>query len=87
MKKEGVHTYKGIDYVRLSSLPVEQSDSLKRVLTDRTLIKIQVDERILDDCVLYSAYDKWYELQNKATKVEVALQKPSINYKEVLPAA
>ena len=88
MKKEGVSTYKGIDYVQLSSLPNEQVDALNHILTDRTLIKIQVNDVVLEDCVLYSTYESWYESQTKASRVEVTIQKQSMkDYKEVLPAA
>jgi hypothetical protein len=60
MKKISVKIYKGIEYVQLSALPVTQAESLKHTLNERTLIKILMNDEILHDCVLYSAYEKWF---------------------------
>jgi hypothetical protein len=60
MKKINVRIYKGIEYVQLSELPAIQAESLKNTLNERTLIKILMDDEILHDCVLYSAYEKWF---------------------------
>ncbi len=61
MKKLSKRVYKGIEYVRLGSLSPAQAESLKQTLNNRTLIKILHEEVILTDCVLYSAYEAWYE--------------------------
>jgi len=60
MKKVSKRTYKGIDFIRLSSLSEEQAASLKTSLTSRTLIKILMFDEVIDDCVLYSAYEQWF---------------------------
>ena len=60
MIKLSVRIYKGIEYVQLGALPAAQAESLRQTLNERTLIKILIDDVILLDCVLYSAYEKWF---------------------------
>lgn len=51
--------YKGISFVRLSSLPMDQ----KQVIAQSKIrkIKIKTDSSILADCVQYLDYESWYE--------------------------
>jgi hypothetical protein len=60
MEKISKRTFRGIDYVQLSTLSKNQAESLKQSLDERTLIKILKNDVILNDCVLYSAYEKWF---------------------------
>ena len=60
MKKLAKRTYKGIDYIRLDSLPQHQADALAKSLNPRTLIKIQKNDEVVADCVLYEVYEKWH---------------------------
>ena len=59
MKKINKKSYKGIDYIRLSALPPKEAEIFQKKLTSRTLIKIMIFDEIIDDCVLYSAYETW----------------------------
>jgi hypothetical protein len=59
MKKINKKSYKGIDYVRLSTLPPNEAELLKKNLTSRSLIKIMIYDEIIDDCVLYGEYEAW----------------------------
>ena len=61
MTKLNKKTYRGIEYINLSSLSGDQSHSLSKSLSDRTLIKILQDDLVVADCVLYSAYEDWFE--------------------------
>lgn len=81
-------TYKGIEYIELSSLPVAEAESLKASLTQRTLIKILKDDEVLKDCVLYSAYEKWFAANYKEVekaKLQV-IQTSKTAYAEPIPA-
>lgn len=77
MKKLAKRNFKGIDYIRLNALPRAQADALRKSLSSRTLIKIQMYDEVFDDCVLYETYEKWH----KNYQEEAALQnaEPSIN--------
>lgn len=86
MKKIRVRIYKGIEYVQLSALPAVQAESLKHTLNERTLIKILMDDEILSDCVLYSAYEKWFIGFSKEIK-EPILPQPSPSLGEPVPVA
>ena len=61
MKKLTNINFKGIDYIQLSALSAIQAKLLKETLTKRTLIKILKNDVILNDCVIYSAYEKWFD--------------------------
>jgi hypothetical protein len=86
MKKISVKTYKGIDYIRLSSLPPAQSESLKQTLNERTLIKILMNDVVLSDCVLYSAYEEWFATQRAEPEIVLA-HKTSPNYNKPVTLA
>ena len=67
MKKLAKRSFKGIEYIRLGSLPQHHADALVKSLNPRTLIKIQMYDEIIEDCVLYEAYEHWYSnLQTEA---------------------
>lgn len=86
MKKISIRIYKGIEYIQLSALPAAQTESLKHTLNERTLIKILMDDVILHDCVLYSAYEKWFASNIEEVKEPIIPQsKPSLS--KPLPVA
>jgi len=72
MKKISKKTYRGIDYVQLKALSNTQAESLKQSLDERTLIKILKNDVVLNDCVLYSAYEKWFDLYSIEVVIPVA---------------
>ena len=86
MKKLSICNYKGIEYIQLSTLPAVQADSLRQTLNERTLIKILVDDVILNDCVLYSAYEKWFIGFGKEVR-EPILHQSSPSLGEPVPVA
>ena len=81
-------TYKGIEYIELSSLPVAEAESLIATLTERTLIKILKDDVVLNDCVLYSAYEKWFTANYKeGEKVKIpVIQTSKLTLAKPVPA-
>ena len=86
MKKINFESYKGIEYVQLNALSATQAESLKQTLNERTLIKILVDDVILDDCVLYSAYEKWFVNYNEEIQIPV-IKIPKPSFREPVPVA
>ena len=74
MNKLNIRIYKGIEFVQLKALPAAQAESLKQTLDERTLIKILIDDVILSDCVLYSAYENWFANYTKEVKESVVPQ-------------
>ena len=53
--------FRGIHYVRISQLPQEQKDMFLRWLPKDQVIKIQIDQDILPDCVQYHHYEHWFD--------------------------
>jgi len=56
--------YKGIEYVQLSELPADQRELISQNPRD-LIIKIQVDGKILNDCIQFKDYEAWYLHQFK----------------------
>jgi hypothetical protein len=80
MKKLAKRTFKGIEYIRLGSLPQHQADALVKSLNPRTLVKIQMYDEIVEDCVLYEAYEVWYgNYQQDVAKQAAATVKNSVS--------
>lgn len=52
-------SYKGIEFVRISNLPVEQIERLNTSFPKEKIIKILKDEVILKDCIQYQEYQEW----------------------------
>jgi hypothetical protein len=70
-----VEIYKGIEFVRISNLPVEQKELISNSNLSRKVIKIMKDETVLHDCLQYRDYLEWYE-KYKGTNRVSALNQP-----------
>lgn len=65
--------YKGIEFVEISALPVEQKTSLLQTVNPELLIKILVDGKLMPRCLQYKDYEEWYDNSYR----------PSLNMKEM----
>jgi hypothetical protein len=65
--------YKGIEFVEISALPIEQKTSLLQTVNPDLLIKILVDGKLMPRCLQYKDYEEWYD----------NFYRPSTNKKEV----
>lgn len=54
--------YKGIFYIRISSLPADQQSKIIENYHPDLILKIIKDNSLINDCVLYDDYVKWYGL-------------------------
>jgi hypothetical protein len=52
--------FKGIEYVRISSLPGDQREKIWKSFEHNKIIKIVQDQALLNDCILYQDYIKWH---------------------------
>lgn len=59
--------YRGIEFVRLSSLPEEQKSQIWLALGREKIIKILRNNVLLNDCVQYNDYVGWYNQQHLAS--------------------
>ncbi len=51
--------FKGIEYVRISSLPGDQREKIWGSFQHGKIIKIVKDQALLNDCILYQDYESW----------------------------
>ncbi len=58
---EKAQLYRGIKFVRISNLPIDQRESIKLWLNNELIIKIlKDDDQLLSDCLQYKHYEEWY---------------------------
>ncbi len=55
----------GIEFVRISQLPAEQQEKLKSGIAQDQIIKILKDGELLDGCIQYADYIRWFNLEFK----------------------
>jgi hypothetical protein len=67
--------YKGIEFVRIFSLPPQQKEMIWQTLGQDKIIKILKEDTLLHDCVQYSDYLTWYHESYKAQTMQVITQK------------
>jgi hypothetical protein len=53
--------YKGIEYIRISSLPMIQKDYIYKSINQKLIINILKDNSLMNDCIQYQHYIIWYE--------------------------
>lgn len=53
--------YRGIEYVRISTLPSDQKEHVYKSLNHRLIITILKENTLLNDCLQYQHYVTWYE--------------------------
>ncbi|MBY0432542.1 MAG: hypothetical protein K2U26_00365 [Cyclobacteriaceae bacterium] len=55
--------FKGIEFVRISSLPNDQKEKIWQSFQHDKIIKIVKDNALLNDCILYHDYVNWADQQ------------------------
>ena len=61
MEKVALSKYKGIEYIRISELPKDQSGQIVEWLSKGQVIKILTKEQLMEDCVQYADYSYWFD--------------------------
>lgn len=59
--KVAAQNFKGIEYVQISSLPVNQRNSIRESINKKMIIIILKGEDLIKDCLQYRDYVNWYE--------------------------
>ena len=67
--------FKGIEFVRISSLPEDQKEKIWKSFQHDKIIKIVKDQALLNDCILYNDYVSWLNQQQSA----IPMSTPSIS--------
>jgi hypothetical protein len=57
--------YKGIEFVRISSLPENQRALFWKSFDKHKIIKILMADSLLNDCIQYHDYTEWHSHQFK----------------------
>ena len=62
--KATIENYKGIEFVRLSSLPEDQKRMIWQSDYKTKVIKILRGKELISDCLPYEHYREWHQLNN-----------------------
>jgi hypothetical protein len=57
---ENPKLYKGIEYVQLDELPEEQQLRIRESFNEGLFVKILVNGKLHEDCILYKDYSYWF---------------------------
>jgi hypothetical protein len=58
-----IEQYKGIEFVRISSMSREQQARVWESFDREKIIKIVTQESLMNDCILYSDFASWQSAQ------------------------
>lgn len=64
--KTPLETFKGIEFVRISSLPKDQQLKIWETFQQDKIIKIVKDKALMNDCILFRDFASWQE--NESTQ-------------------
>jgi hypothetical protein len=67
-----LENFKGIEFVRISSLPAEQKEKIWQSFQHDKIIKIVKDTTLLNDCILYNDYVSWLDSQRPIQVITAA---------------
>lgn len=70
-----VEQFRGIQFVRISSMSKDQQEQVWDSFDREKIIKIIKDESLMNDCILFSDYTAWQAGVSK-TNIVVAPSKP-----------
>ena len=56
-----IENYKGIEFVRISSLPEDQKQVFWDSFDRHKIIKILRNQELLNDCIQYNDYQEWFK--------------------------
>ena len=70
MQAEPEH-YKGIIYIRISSLPVEQKIRIRESYNRESILKIIKGNSLINDCILYHEYLRWYKQYKSSAQYQI----------------
>ncbi len=52
--------YKGIEFIRVSSLPANQQEVFWQSFDKNKIVKILTQTALFNDCIQYGDYSKWF---------------------------
>lgn len=64
--------YRGIEYIRISSLSQEEKEMIWSTFPQDKIIKIVRDKAVLNDCILYHDFVAWAAVPHQAKPIVAA---------------
>ena len=79
----GARVYKGIEFIRISELPLDQQPEIKKWANNEVVIKIQAEDTLYSDCIQYKDYVYWFESIFKVSITEQTKLAPTKGIKNI----
>lgn len=77
--------YKGIEYVRVSKLPREQSTLINATFPKEKIFKILMDDEvIISDCIQYRDYQDWFKKSFQPSVTGVGIKPDNVRNSTVV---
>ena len=78
--KAMAENFKGIEFVRISSLPQDQKEKIWQSFQQDKIIKIVKDHALMNDCILYNDYLSWLNQHQNASAKSSAPQSSPVSF-------
>jgi aromatic ring-cleaving dioxygenase len=63
MLKASPTFHRGVNFVQISSLPYEQQSSFQDWIPKNSVLKMEIHNIAMDDCVDYQDYTYWFDFK------------------------
>ena len=73
-----VERFKGIEFIRISSLSKDQQQQVWTTFDRNKIIKIVRDQSLMNDCILYSDFIAWKALPPPAAHASSEVMQPTL---------
>jgi hypothetical protein len=73
--------YRGIEFVRISSMPEEQQALIRQTLDKLKIVKILREQELLNDCVLMTDYEEWMAATKQPEKEAAVVSRASTSFR------
>lgn len=73
-----VERFKGIEFIRISSLSKDQQQQVWTTFDRNKIIKIVRDQSLMNDCILYSDFIAWKALPAPAAQASSEVMQPTL---------
>ena len=75
MLKASPTFFEGVNFVQISSLPYEQQSIFQDWIPANSLLKVEINSIMMDDCVDYREYNYWFDFkyQKNSSSLEYSI--------------
>lgn len=73
-----IENFRGIEFVRISSMPKDEQEKIWSSFEHEKIIKIVKDQSLMNDCILYPDFEAWKTRQTADQQKTASPQRRSV---------